>query len=60
MPKIDTASIPARLGSGYPLPFDAPCAKRTRQRRVQGPLGALRWTGGPVDGTITPCVPPKP
>lgn len=32
MPKIDIASVPARLGSGYPPPFDAPCATRTRQR----------------------------
>jgi uncharacterized cupin superfamily protein len=32
MPKIDTAAIPARLGSGYPPPFDAPCAARTRRR----------------------------
>ncbi len=32
MPKIDIAAVPARLGSGYPAPFDAPCATRTRQR----------------------------
>ena len=32
MPKIDTAAVPARKGSGYPPPFDAPCAARTRQR----------------------------
>lgn len=32
MPKIDIAAVPARRGSGYPAPFDAPCAERTRQR----------------------------
>jgi len=24
MPKIDIAAVPARKGSGYPRPFDAP------------------------------------
>jgi uncharacterized cupin superfamily protein len=32
MPKIDVAALPARQGSGYPPPFDAPCAGRTRRR----------------------------
>jgi uncharacterized cupin superfamily protein len=32
MPKIDIAAVPARKGSGYPPPFDAPCAERIRQR----------------------------
>ena len=32
MPKIEIASVPARKGSGYPSPFDAPCAARTRRR----------------------------
>lgn len=32
MPKIDLASVPKRKGSGYPPPFDAPCASRIRQR----------------------------
>jgi uncharacterized cupin superfamily protein len=32
MPRIDVASTPARRGSGYPAPFDAPCAARLRQR----------------------------
>jgi len=32
MPKIDTSSVPARKGSGYPSPFDEPCAARTRRR----------------------------
>ncbi|TFV41954.1 cupin domain-containing protein [Bradyrhizobium frederickii] len=32
MPKIDIAGVPARKGSGYPAPFDAPCAERIRQR----------------------------
>ena len=41
MPKIDIASVPARKGSQYPPPFDAPCAARTRW-----PLAA---TGGLAD-----------
>ncbi|WP_404925171.1 cupin domain-containing protein [Mesorhizobium sp. ORM16] len=32
MPKLDLASLPVRKGSGYPAPFDAPCAGRTRRR----------------------------
>ena len=32
MPKIDVAAVPKRQGSGYPPPFDAPCADRVRQR----------------------------
>ena len=32
MPKIDIAAVPARKGSGYPPPFDSPCAARTRRR----------------------------
>ena len=32
MPKIDTGSVPAKMGSGYPAPFDEPCASRTRRR----------------------------
>ncbi len=32
MPKIDLSAVPIRKGSGYPAPFDAPCATRTRQR----------------------------
>jgi uncharacterized cupin superfamily protein len=32
MPKIDLAGVPERRGSGYPAPFDAPCAERIRQR----------------------------
>jgi uncharacterized cupin superfamily protein len=32
MPKIDVAAVPKRKGSGYPPPFDAPCADRVRQR----------------------------
>lgn len=32
MPKIDIASVPELTGSGYPSPFDAPCAERVRQR----------------------------
>jgi len=32
MPKIDIAATPKRKGTGYPPPFDAPCAERVRQR----------------------------
>ena len=32
MPKIDVSTVPARKGSTYPKPFDAPCAERVRQR----------------------------
>lgn len=32
MPKIDIADVPERKGSGYPSPFDTPCAERVRQR----------------------------
>lgn len=32
MPKIDIAAVPGRQGSGYPSPFDVPCATRTRKR----------------------------
>jgi uncharacterized cupin superfamily protein len=32
MPKIDIENVPARQGSGYPQPFDAPCADRVRRR----------------------------
>ncbi|CAD5247347.1 conserved hypothetical protein [Bosea sp. 62] len=32
MPKIDVAAVPERKGSGYPKPFDAPCANRIRKR----------------------------
>ena len=35
MPKIDLASVPQRKGSGYPAPFDRPCADRIRQRLGQ-------------------------
>ena len=32
MPKIDIPTVPQRKGSGYPTPFDLPCAERIRQR----------------------------
>ena len=43
MPKVDVAAVPARKGSGYPPPFDAPCAERTRRRL--GQAGGLRDFG---------------
>ena len=39
MPKTDMASVLKIKGSGYPAPFDAPCAERLRQRL--GPPGEL-------------------
>jgi uncharacterized cupin superfamily protein len=33
MPKrVDLSSVPVVVGSGYPAPFDQPCAARARQR----------------------------
>ena len=32
MPKIDLSAVAERKGSGYPAPFDTPCADRIRQR----------------------------
>ena len=32
MPKINLSAVPIRKGSGYPAPFDQPCADRTRRR----------------------------
>ena len=43
MPKIDIAAVSARKGSGYPPPFDVPCAARTRRRL--GDAGGLRDFG---------------
>ena len=43
MPKIDLAAVPERKGSGYPPPFDRPCAERVRQRL--GNAGGLRDFG---------------
>jgi uncharacterized cupin superfamily protein len=43
MPRIDLASVPKFKGSGYPPPFDEPCADRVRQRL--GNAGGLRDFG---------------
>jgi uncharacterized cupin superfamily protein len=43
MPKIDIASVQERKGSGYPSPFDVPCAGRIRQRL--GDAGGLTQFG---------------
>jgi uncharacterized cupin superfamily protein len=43
MPKIDVTAVPASRGSGYPAPFDAPCAACTRRRL--GEAGGLRDFG---------------
>jgi uncharacterized cupin superfamily protein len=39
MPKIDITAVPGHKGSGYPAPFDEPCARRTRRRL--GDFGGL-------------------
>lgn len=39
MPKIDVAKVKKRVGSGYPAPFDAPCA--ARERLVLGDAAGL-------------------
>lgn len=43
MSRIDIDSVPKRRGSGYPPPFDAPCADRVRQRL--GSAGGLTDLG---------------
>jgi uncharacterized cupin superfamily protein len=43
MPKIDVAAIPAKIGTGYPAPFNAECAGRSRKRL--GDAGGLRDFG---------------
>lgn len=43
MPKVDMSAVPVRKGSGYPAPFDQPCAERTRWRL--GDAGGLRDFG---------------
>jgi uncharacterized cupin superfamily protein len=43
MPKIELSAVPERKGSGYPPPYDAPCATRIRQRL--GDAGGLKDFG---------------
>lgn len=43
MPKLDIASIPVLVGTGYPAPFQADCAGRTRRRL--GEAGGLQDFG---------------
>ena len=43
MPKIDISAVPARVGAGYPEPFNRPCAGRTRKRL--GDAGGLTSFG---------------
>ena len=40
--RIDLNAEPVATGSGYPAPFDAPCAARVRQRDTP------TWTGRPI------------
>ena len=59
MPKIDIAAVPERKGSGYPPPFDAPCAERMRQRL--GDAGGLtrfrRQSHAPAAGQLVEPAP---
>lgn len=43
MPKINNDEVPKIMGSGYPAPFDGPCADRVRRRL--GNAGGLRDFG---------------
>jgi len=43
MPKLDLSTIPVRKGCGYPAPYRAPCAERTRRRL--GDAGGLEDFG---------------
>ena len=43
MPKIDLSRVPLRTGTGYPDPFNDPCAGRTRRRL--GDAGGLQDFG---------------
>ncbi|WP_323118869.1 cupin domain-containing protein [Burkholderia alba] len=43
MPKLDLSTVPEHKGTGYPLPFAAPCAERIRQRL--GNAGGLADVG---------------
>ena len=43
MPKVDIATVPVRIGTGYPEPFNEACAGRTRQRL--GDAGGLQAFG---------------
>jgi len=43
MPKINVSDVPVRVGTGYPDPFNAACAERTRRRL--GDAGKLRDFG---------------
>lgn len=52
MPKIDITAVPARKGTGYPPPFDEPCADRIRKRL--GEAGGLRDFGVNLM-TLPPC-----
>ncbi len=57
MPTLDVEAVPERRGSGYPRPFDAPCAQRIRQRL--GDAGGLRDFG--VNRVhVPPAGPPHP
>lgn len=43
MPKINVSDVPVRVGTGYPDPFNAACAERTRRRL--GDAGKLQDFG---------------
>jgi len=43
MPKVNVSAVPVRVGTGYPEPFNAACAGRTRKRL--GDAGGLTAFG---------------
>ena len=43
MPKIELSTVPVHKGTGYPAPFNEPCAERTRRRL--GDAGGLQDFG---------------
>jgi uncharacterized cupin superfamily protein len=43
MPKVDVSTVPVLVGTGYPDPFNDPCAGRTRRRL--GDAGGLQAFG---------------
>ncbi len=63
MPKIDLASAPTRVGTGYPPPFNAPCEGRHRTKLgdaaglTQFGVNLLRLPPAANDGDLAPLRP---
>jgi len=55
--RVDLNNVPVIVGSGYPAPFDKPCAARARQRLGDIDMRFLRAGAGAFarkDGTPYP------